>query len=975
MKLTLCLLLLVSLSQNSFTNDEVKEMGRETINFDFAWRFQLGDYDIITTCSDSDFPNNYNGLQCYGLFQVTKARNIDDCRGACCANTMCSIWQYSDFYSGCWMGKHADCKGPPGDWTGRGGRITPAEPQPSSPNERTSRDYDDSQWEILDLPHDAFIDGEYQEEGTSRDQGYLPQNVTWYRKHFTLPTDWKGKAIWVYFEGVFRASNIYLNGQLLHYEDSGYTSFAVRLDKASSIYYGEGEENNNVIVVHSTPNFGYSGWWYEGGGIYRHTYLVATDTIHFIPDGTYIATTVNGGFHYHYPDDISKGSYVDSVTLDVSMDVINDDTQEQKRYYQLTLFDADGNHVNDIMSAPYTFNAGQKMTLKGSMDIEKAEAWSPARPYLYTMKCDLWDGVVTDTVNITFGVRSEKWDPNVGFTLNGEHFTWRGFNNHNDFTGVGVAVPERINLFKAQSMKAVGANSWRMSHNPPIPVMLDIMDNIGIIVWDENREYGNIPTWIANQGNMVKRDRNHPSVMIWSFCNEGGCIHGGDDEAIAKAFKAVTNEADPNRKVTANMNSGFGNDLTSEIDVQGFSHQDGSVFDEFRRTNPYKPTIGSECCSCRTQRGEDFTDSSNYILGNFNGRCNKEETENQLNRSFVAGCMAYTLFDNYGEPSFNGWPHISSSFGSIDLAGFAKASAYWYRSWWLYNERHHPSNGGIDVPLNPPKLINPDAAPSEDNDEDGYLVHIVQHWDNNEAAQTRIIHVYSNAPSVELSVNGNSLGVKDIVLRGWAEWTNLTFVPGAITATAFDGENNVVATHTVITTGVTKRIEAFVDVPSKETGTGTALVIDGQDAGMVSAALLDAGGRVAHSSSLKVSFSIVSGPGRIVGVGNGNPTCHEPNQATWRSAYHGLARAIIQVTEDHVTPNRDRIIEIDRDGGKKTLIGDPRVPRESLDGIVVQVSAPGVGSATVTIPVSTDPNDGVLPTARNSRQLKLLQYN
>ena len=972
---TVTLLLLNLLFQTSLSSslpnlDPIRngvDPNREVINFDFAWRFQLGGDDAsMTSCPETDFPKNLSGVVCRGLHSASTAANADECRGECCSNIMCAIWQYADS-KGCWIGESTDCNHTSSTWVG-GGRETPAKPPPPATSGQTSRDFDDSNWEIVDLPHDPIIAGEYSQDSAPRKQAYLPKNSTWYRKHFNLPTEWKGRNIWVYFEGIFRASNTYLNGQQLHYEDSGYTSFFVKLDNASNIFYGDGKENENVLVVYGKPNYGYSGWWYEGGGIYRHTYLVSADVIHFVPDGTYITMTVNGDIHAHDPNDISKGGYADSVTLDVKMEVINEDTQEQKRYYQLALFDADGKQINSSDSPPNTFNAGEFMILEGTMMVKQAEIWSPARPYIYTMKCDLWAGVVTDTINVTFGIRTTKWDADKGFFLNGIHFTWRGFNNHNDFTGVGVAVPDRINLFRAQSMRAVGANSWRMSHNPPIPVMLDIMDNVGIIVWDENREFGNNSIWVANQRNMVRRDRNHPSIMAWSFCNEAGCNRGDAEGAIAAEFAAVSKEADPSRPVTANMNSHIGDGLTSKIDVQGFSHRPGSVFDDFHKQFPSMPTIGSECCSCRTQRGEDFPDNSKYILGNFNANCNKDQTENQLNRSFVAGCMVWTLFDYYGEPSFNGWPHVSSAFGSIDLAGFAKASAYWYRSWWLYNGVHNHSTGGIDVPLNPPKLVNPGAEPSEDNPQDGYLVHIVEHWEENEAATTRTIHVYTNAPSAELFVNGKSQGVKELVWQGWAEWDSVSFAAGNLTATAIDDKKTVVATHTILTTGEAKTIQAFLDVPSVETGTGSALLLNGQDAGMVSAALMDATGKIAHSSSLNVSFSIVSGPGRIIGVGNGDPTCHEPNQATWRSAYHGLARAIIQVTQDHTTPNRDRIIQIDRDGGQRTLIGDPKTPRETLDGIVVEVSAPGAGTATVTIPVSTDTSDGVIPTARKSRQ-------
>ena len=976
MKRLLCLFFLclfythsTSLSLKLKDKDPIKS--RETVKFDFGWRFQLGGNNIAP-CPESAFPKNLSGVECMGLRRGS-SNNADDCRGECCADVMCPIWQYTDS-QGCWIGPSSDCNHTSSSWVG-GGRDTPAKPLPPPDSGPTSRDFDDSNWEIVDAPHDSIITGEYAQNGTVRGQAYLPKNITWYRKHFNLPAEWKGRIIWVYFEGVFRSSTTYLNGIMLHHEDSGYTSFVVRLDNCSSILFGDGKDNENVLTIWSTPNEGFSGWWYEGGGLYRHTYLVSADVVHIIPDGTYVAAAIHGTVQAHDPNDISKGKYVDAAVISVSSEVINDDTKEQKRTYQYTIFDADGKQVGNTMLPPSDFSAGELKVLTDSYTAKNVELWSPARPYLYTLQCELLnnadDGIitdsgVTDTYNITFGIRSTQWDPDKGFFINGGHFTWRGFNNHNDFAGVGVAVPDRINLFRAQSMRAVGANAWRMSHNPPIPVMLDIMDSIGVLVWDENREFGNNPIWVANQGNMVRRDRNHPSVMAWSFCNEGGC-NPGDSVPVAKQFVEVSKEADPNRPVTANMIGDFGGALSSQIDLQGFSHKSGNVFDTFHQQFPKVPTIGSECCSCTTQRGEDFPDSSKFLLGNFNANCNKGQTESQLDRSYVVGCMVWTLFDYYGEPSF-GWPHISSSFGSIDLAGFAKASAYWYRSWWLYNGVHNHSTGGIDVPLNPPNLINPDAEPAEDNPQDGYLVHIVEHWDTNDAAPKRTIHVYTNAPSAELFINGKSQGVKTLVWQGWAEWDGVTYESGNLTANAIDDKNAVVARHTRLTTSDPKKIIAMLDVPNTETGTGSALVLDGQDTGMVSAALLDSNGRVAHGSSLNITFSVTSGPGRIIGVGNGNPQCHEPNHATWRSAYHGLARAIVQVTEDHTTANRDRMIQIDSDGGQRTLVGDPRDPKRFLDDIVVQVSAEGVGTATVSIPTSTDPNDGVISTARKSRQ-------
>ena len=954
-KMTFSLLLLLVIVATGYCSE------RETINFDFGWRFKLGE-GVVPQCPEESFPRNLNGVQCHQLSKSKGASNADDCRGMCCADVMCAIWQYSRA-AGCWIGQSDDCKQKSNDWVG-GGREVPAKPlPPPALDKSTEHDYNDTDWTIVDLPHDALITGEYTQDGPQK-QAFLLKNKTYYRKHFSIPNDWKGMSIWVYFEGVFRATTVYLNGEMLLYHDSGYTSFGVRLDNASSIYYGNGEENDNVLAVLNT-SFNGSGWWYEGGGIYRHVYLISSSYVHFVNDGIYGASIPEGAITSHDENDRAKGLYSDSAMIQITAEVANEDKYMDKVYLYTSLYDESGNKVGSSDTPYNTIGEMETIKIYTSFNISNAELWSPGRPYMYTLSCTTFDGSYTDNVNITIGIRSTHWDPNTGFYINGKHFTWRGFNNHNDFTGVGMAVPDRINLFRAQQMRAVGANSWRMSHNPPIPVLLDILDTLGILVWDENREFGNDNVWVQNQRDMVRRDRNHPSVMVWSFCNEVGCNHGDEDEAIGTMFANVSKEEDPYRPVTANQNGDIGEGLSKVIDIQGFSHRHNDVFETYHATYPNKPLIGSECCSCITQRGEDF--STNISLANFNANCNSVQTEYQLNLPYVSGCMVWTLFDYYGEPHPFGWPHISSSFGSIDLAGFAKASAYWYRSWWLYNAMKNHSTGGYDVPINPPQLVNPDAEDSEDNSKDGYLVHIVEHWEKNDKVTTRTVHVYTNAPMAELFINGKSQGIQQIVWQGWAQWDDLDYSPGSLTAHALDDQHSIVATHTIMTNGNPSSIKAYVDVPSEDTGTGTALVLNGEDAGMVSAAILDSNGRVCHSSSLNVSFSIVSGPGRIIGVGNGDPSCHEPNQADWRSAYHGLARVIVQVTEDHTSKYRDRMIQIDRDGGKRTRIFDSNTEAPDLDGIIVQVSASGVGSSTVTIPVTTDAdNYNILTVAKNS---------
>ena len=931
---------------------------RETVNFDFGWRFSLGDHQIVQ-CSDADFPVNYSNVECLGLHS-SGATNADDCRSVCCSDVMCEIWQYASD-KGCWIGTSDayDCNHPNKDWVG-GGRKTPAPPPKPDPKGPAFTSYDDSMWELVDAPHDPIIKGQY-DSSNNRGRGYLAGNITWYRKHFNIPSDWKGRSIWVYFEGVFKTSVIYFNNQTMLYHDSGYTSFSVRLDNASKVNYGDGASNENVIAIRADATYG-SGWWYEGGGLYRHNYLVATGPVHATPDGVYAACTVTGNITSHSSSDPSQGLWTDKAMFYPQVEVANDASTKMMMTVGFTLYNMMGERMYSIYEG-LNIDAGAIMNVSASFFSVIVELWSINRPYLYTLETKLTTrytnpGMVLDAVNVTFGVRRTKWDPDSGFYLNDAHFIWRGFNNHNDFAGVGMAVPDRVNLFRAQSMRAVGANAWGMSHNPPIPVMLDILDRVGVVVWDENRNFGDNDIWVQAEGDMVKRDRNHPSIMVWSFCNEGGCDLNEDIEPkISAEFKEISYYYDSFRSVSANQNGHIGGSLSSVIDVQGFSHREGSVFDSYHKQFPKKPLIGSECCSCTTQRGEDYANNSAPNLGNFNANCSKAQTKAQLDREFVAGCMVKTLFDYYGEPSF-GWPHISSSFGSIDLAGFAKASAYWYRAWWLYSGMHNTSLSGEDVPMNPPNLINPrDVGKiTQDNAQLGYLVHIVQRWEPRPNATNYTIQVYTNAQMVDLAVNGKSLGPQTVSWQGWAEWDNVIYSKGKIEATAMDSNKKVVASQTVETSGPAAKVLAYVDSPNEDTGTGKALVLDGQDAGMVSAVVVDSGGHVVPSSFHNVTFSIVSGPGRIIGVGNGNPACHDPNHATWRSAYHGLARAIVQVTEDHATSphHKRRLIEIDREGGIRTRIISPDERGASDDSIVVQASVEGLGKAIVAIPVTTD---------------------
>lgn len=619
--------------------------------------------------------------------------------------------------------------------------------------------------------------------------------------------------------------------------------------------------------------------------------------------------------------------------------------------------------------------------------------------------------------------------------------------------------------------------------------MLDIYDRLGIVVMDENREFfGNQEYW-DNMADLVRRDRNHPSVTIWSFCNEGAC-----NAADGAGFRAVTYEYDGTRPVLGNHNGNPA--LNKNMDVQGFSHSSRDTLSAYHAQFPSKPEFSSECCSCNTQRGEDF--GGDGIESSFNGPCIAQQTNWSNGVDYVSGSMVWTLFDYYGEPSFNGWPHVSSTFGSFDLAGFPKAAVWWYRSFWLNaipdtaadktfetGDQHivrivqswdKPVSGPLPPPNNKsyaykcdPDLTYQDLSYVSGRIQwgdlclDGGCASITtgcaplaflpcsaglptQQWEHNTSQPTapfvskanssgcldlwnsgsgpdvgiylcdgssnqnwavtdaapeashaprivseatnptgrclsngdradntiRSINVYSDLPSVELFLNGASLGAPQNLTNpglsggpSWGTWT-VAFTPGNLTAVGYGRSNAIMARNTVITTGDAVGIVLTVDAPSPISGTGSKMLLDGQDVALLRATVVDASGRHVTHSAHNLTFEIVSGPGRVVGTNNGDPQCHVANHLPGRPAYHGLLRAVIMGTVHSAGPAelRDRIVEIDVDSGLQTKVVSGATPPTDPAPIVVRAFSAGLSSGTVSILTSNDADtDGVLAVA------------
>lgn len=526
-------------------------------------------------------------------------------------------------------------------------------------------------------------------------------------------------------------------------------------------------------------------------------------------------------------------------------------------------------------------------------------------------------------------------------------------------------------------MRGVGMNAWRTSHNPPEPVLLDLTDRLGVLVLDENRVLAtdqncqgkgckDVPAYAgdpaADMGALAKRDRNHPSVAWYSLCNEAGCGNGtllaGD---LVERAKEASYANDGSRNVGANM--GWISPVTPRtpmsdaLDVMGMSHASSAKVALFHEMEPDKPLAMTECCSCQNQRGEDADqphDKAVHYDSNVAG-CLQQQTSVSDLPEYVAGTFVWTLHDYMGEPG--AWPHVSSSFGAIDLAGFPKPPAWFYRSKWLANIS--------DADAGRPPLPNTAST-----------VRIVENWNKplTDGETARTMHVYTNAPLVSLELNGAAVGAP----QTGGDFNripafNVPFALGTLTAKALaaDGKT-VLSTHVINSWGVAAGISLTMDVPSLTTGTGQRVFVDGMDVALLRATVLDAKGNAVLDATYNITFAVSAGPGFVAGVGNGDPSCQEPSQVSWRSSYHGLTRAIVRVTVDASGTEEERQLRasVNSEAGKgvasrsSTVLQGPASAAPT--SITVTASSPGLKAASFTIPLSVDPKDAVLAVAEAS---------
>ncbi len=709
--------------------------------------------------------------------------------------------------------------------------------------------YDDGNWRTVDLPHDYVVEGSFRRDPTLVSHGFLDRPEGWYRRAFALPEEARGKSIWLYFDGVFGQSQVWVNGQELRRSDNGYIGF--RVDVSDIAHYGS---RPNIISVKCDPSEA-QGWWYEGGGIYRHVWLTIAEPVHIAPYGVYICA-----------DKKKDGQW--QVELETTIEN-ESDAAAQVRVVN-SILDDKGHSIATI-EGEIEAQPGEPTTLRQHCAIseDKVKPWELDAPTLYGIRTELFvNGRKVDAHGDHFGFRTLAFDAKKGFFLNGKPVKFKGVCMHQDHAGVGVALPDAIHRFRVTRLKQFGTNAYRCSHNPPAPEILDACDRQGMLVLNENRFFNSSDECLRQLDEQVRRDRNHPSVIMWNTFNEEDWQ--GDERGVnmARRMKRLIHRLDhfAKRPVTGAMSGGFSKQgAFGPMDVLGINYNLGANDLTHNRLYPDKMVYSSESVSHSASRGEwkdrrhVFNNYDNHWVGWGNSIRNTWKFVDT--REWNGGTFIWTGFDYRGEPTpVNAWPAISSYFGIVDTCGFAKDSYYLMQALWT------------DEPM----------------------AYVFPHWNLGKDMVGKKVKVgtYTNGDEAELILNGKSLGRRKVDKYMQLFWDDVVYQPGTLELIAYKGGREH-ARHRVETTGepVALGIEVqFEDWQRRDVRTGES------DALPVTVYAVDAEGRRVPNANNKVSFS-VSG-GRVLGVGNGDPLCHEPDVAETRSLYNGLASAIIAPGEE-----------------------------------------------------------------------------
>jgi len=702
--------------------------------------------------------------------------------------------------------------------------------------------FDDNEWKAVDLPHDWAIELPFQNDPALSSKGFYPlgrsypaTSIGWYRRIFELPASDTGKRIPLEFDAAYREATVIFNGFYIGRHIGGYDPFSFDVTDFAS----PGARNVLLVRVDATQS---DGWFYEGAGIYRHVWLVKTNPVHVKKWGAFARAQVRPG----------------EATVQIRTEVENHGKGAQSTRVTSTILDPSGRAVGKAATPPASIAEEGEHTYEQQVVVKAPALWSLEQRNLYKLVTEVEaGGGVTDRYETRFGIRTCEFDAEKGFFLNGKSVKLKGTCNHQDHAGVGAALPDAVQHFRIRKLQEMGCNSLRTSHNPPTPELLDAADELGMLVFDETRMMSSSPEGLGQYENLVRRDRNHPSVFMWSMGNEEGTAATDRGFLILSAMKAVSTRHDGSRPVSIAPLGGnnMGKFGFAALDVQGYNYADPAA-EAFHKANPKVPVMGTEQVSAVATRGIYVMDPQHGYVGSYDpytttGRASCEGWWSFCNaRPWLAGGFIWTGFDYRGEPSPYQWPNISSQYGIIDTCGFPKDSFFYFQAWWT-------------------------AKP---------VLHLFPHWNwPGMEGQEIAVWVYSNLDRVELFHNGQSLGAKDMKKDSHLAW-NVKYAPGAIEARGFkDGRQVMTAKRE--TTGPAAKLVLTADRQE--------ISADGEDVAMFAVEVQDAQGRPMPVADNEVNFR-VSGQAKVIGVGNGDPTCHESDQGSSRKAFCGLCMALVQ---------------------------------------------------------------------------------
>ena len=626
------------------------------------------------------------------------------------------------------------------------------------------------------------------------------------------------------------------NGFYIGRHSGGYDPFSLDVTDFAS----PGGRNVLLVRVDATLS---DGWFYEGAGIYRHVWLVKTNPVHVRKWGTLVVAQVQPG----------------EAALSIRTEVDNQGKGAQSTRVISTILDPAGNPVGKAATTLASIPEGDGHTYEQSIVVKQPALWSLAERNLYRLVTEVEaGGRLVDRYETPFGIRTARFDAARGFLLNGEPVKWKGTCNHQDHAGLGAALPDAVQRYRIRKLQEMGCNSLRTSHNPPTPELLDACDEMGMLVFDETRMMSSNPEGLSQFENLVRRDRNHPSVFMWSMGNEEGQANTDKGLRVLTAMKELASACDGSRPVSIAPIGAIGVGGLVVCDVMGYNYMDPGA-EAYHKAHPEIPVIGTETVSAVGTRGIYITDPDKGYVGSYDpytttGRASAEGWWRFCNaQQWLAGGFVWTGFDYRGEPSPNEWPNISSQYGIIDTCGFPKDSFYYYQSWWT-------------------------AKP---------VLHLFPHWNWPGMEGKEIaVWVYSNLEKVELFLNGESLGAKEMTKDSHVAWI-VKYAPGAIEARGY--KNGVqVLTAKRETTGTAGKLVMKADREE--------LLADGEDVAMFAVEIQDEQWRVVPVADNDVSFR-VSGEGKLIGVGNGEPTSHESDKGASRHAFCGYCMAIVQSTK------------------------------------------------------------------------------